>query len=217
MDEVTDLTSRLRKHVDVLAELIGERNTSRPQALQLARDYIQRELVAMGHAVTPQPFKVRSRPAVNYEVFLPGRRSSKPTLVIGAHYDSAVGTPGADDNASAVAILLEISRALAGRKLRRNVRIVFYDCEEAPHFNFAEMGSQFHAAGLRSKGEALMGMICLESLGYFTRDPAVTLIATLPASAGQCRLQRLFLLRQIDLLFVDRLQDAGSEEKVQRR
>jgi hypothetical protein len=167
-DVQEDLTARLRRHVDVLAELIGERNTRRPQALDAARAYLRRDLEGMGHPVTDQPFQVHNRPALNLEVILPGSRPSKPTLVIGAHYDSAFGTPGADDNASAVAILLEISRALAGRKLRRTVRIVFYDCEEPPHFNLGEMGSQFHAAELRRSGERVMGMICLESLGYYT-------------------------------------------------
>jgi hypothetical protein len=162
-----DLIARLRGHVDVLAELIGERNTSHPEALESARTYLRRELSGMGHRVSEQPFQVHNRAAVNLEVVLQGTKPTKPTLVIGAHYDSAPGTPGADDNASAVATLLEISRTLANRRLKRTVRIVFYDCEEPPHFNFGEMGSQHHAAELRKSGEAVMGMICLESVGYF--------------------------------------------------
>jgi len=162
------IESRLHKHVDVLAELIGERNSIRPAALEAARSYLRRELSAMGHAFTEQSYPVRGREAINLEVTIRGSRPERPTLIIGAHYDSARGTPGADDNASAVAILLEISRFLVGRRLRRNLRIVFFDCEEAPHFNLGEMGSQFHAAAVRRSGEAVMGMICLESLGYFS-------------------------------------------------
>ncbi|HEX8341350.1 MAG TPA: M28 family peptidase [Tepidisphaeraceae bacterium] len=168
MTETPALIDRLRQHVDMLAELIGERNTSRPLALEATRAYLRRELTSMGHAVVDQPFQVHSRAAANLEVVLPGRRTSRRTLVVGAHYDSAPGTPGADDNASAVAMLLEISRALAGRRLKRTVRIVFYDCEEPPHFNFGEMGSQYHAAVLRRSNEAVLGMICLESLGFFS-------------------------------------------------
>ncbi len=107
---------------------------------------------------------------MNLEVILPGSRPKKPLLVIGAHYDSAPGTPGADDNASAIAVLLEIARHLSTLKLKRSVRLVLYDCEEPPHFNFGEMGSQFHAQSLRKAGVRIMGMICLESLGYFTRS-----------------------------------------------
>lgn len=166
---MNDILDRLRKHVDVLAELIGERNSPRPHALDAARTYLRRELTAMGHDVVEQPFTTSRRPALNLEVHLRGSKPSLPTLVLGAHYDSAFGTPGADDNASAVAILLEIARAMSGIAPRRSVRIVFFDCEEPPHFNFGEMGSQFHAASLRKAGERVMGMICLESLGYFPR------------------------------------------------
>ena len=164
---MTDTLHRLRTHVDILAELIGVRNTMRPHALEATRAYLRRELTGMGHVVCEQPFTTLHRPAVNLEVHLRDSKPSRPTLVIGAHYDSAYGTPGADDNASAAAMLLEIARSLAGVSLRRSVRIVFFDCEEPPHFNFGEMGSQFHAATLRKSAEAVMGMICLESLGYF--------------------------------------------------
>ena len=164
------LQERLRKHVDVLAELIGERNTAHPIGLVAARDYLRRELSAMGYSAVEQRFEVHNRDAINLEVLLPGSRPERAMLVIGAHYDSVMGTPGADDNASAVAVLLEIARALAGRPPKRPVRIVFYDCEEPPHFNFGEMGSQFHAAELKRAGERVLGMVCLESVGYFTRS-----------------------------------------------
>ncbi len=162
-----DLAARLRHHVDVLAELIGERNTAHPSALAAARAYLRRELTGMGHAVVDQPFDVLDRAAVNLEVVLPGTRPGRRTLVVGAHYDSAVGTPGADDNASAVAVLLEVARALAGRRLRRPVRVVFFDCEEMPYFGLGQMGSQHHAAGLRRAGERVLGMVCLKSVGYY--------------------------------------------------
>ena len=163
-----NLHDRLRKHVEVLAELIGERNTSHPSGLDAARAYIRRELQAMGHTVIDQPYETHDRSALNLEVKLPGARGTKPALIVGAHYDSAPGTPGADDNASAVAILLEISRTFSQRRpSKRPVRLVFYDCEEPPYFNLGDMGSQFHADDLRRRGEPVLGMICLESLGYY--------------------------------------------------
>ncbi len=165
-----DLNDRLRQHIDVLAELIGERNTAHPEAIEAARAYLHRELGAMGFVARDQVFQVHSRRAVNIEVSIVGTKPAKSLLVVGAHYDSAIGTPGADDNASAVAILLEIARSLVNRKLKRSVKLVFFDCEEPPHFNFGEMGSQHHAAELRRAGVKLFGMICLESLGYFTKD-----------------------------------------------
>ena len=153
----------------MLAELIGERNTPHPTGLDAARRYLRSELRAMGHVVHDRPFDVHDRSALNLEVVLPGRRPELPTLVIGAHYDSVIGTPGADDNASAVAILLEVARGFAVRAPKRPVRIVFYDCEEPPYFNVGDMGSQHHAAELKRSGESVLGMVCLESLGYFPK------------------------------------------------
>lgn len=166
------IEQRLRRHVDVLAELIGERNTEHPDGLAAAREYLRRTLRDMGVAFQEQAFTITRDVGVNFEVLLPGSDPRLATLVVGAHYDSAPGTPGADDNASAVAILLEIVRALTSAgPPRRTVRCVFYDCEEPPHFNRDEMGSQEHAYQLRRSGEPVLGMVCLESLGYFPHKP----------------------------------------------
>lgn len=161
------LQTRLRQHVYVLAELIGERNTAHPSALDAARAYISGELRGMGYEIDRQEFPVTRRSGVNLAVV--GRAAGKNagTLVIGAHYDTVAGSPGADDNASSVAILLEIARSLRGHALRRTVRCVFFDCEEPPHFLMGEMGSERHARALRESGEPVLGMVCLESLGYF--------------------------------------------------
>jgi hypothetical protein len=169
--DTDELPHRLRRHVDVLAELIGERNSSNPSGLETARAYIRRELADMGHASVDQPFRVHDREAINIEVALPGRRAERSTLIVGAHYDTARGTPGADDNASAVSMLLEIARELVGRQLRRPVRLVVFDCEEMPHFGLDQMGSQHHATELRRTGERVLGMVCLESVGFYPRGP----------------------------------------------
>jgi hypothetical protein len=164
----TALRDRLHRHVDMLASLIGERNTRRPGALEATRTYLQRTLAEAGPSVVEQAYDVPGRVAMNLEVVRVGRRPELPQLVIGAHYDTAWGTPGADDNASAVAALLEIVAAHArnARAPRRTVRYVLYDTEEPPHFG-NDMGSQFHAASLRRAGLPLLGMICLESIGYY--------------------------------------------------
>ena len=166
--DLAALRGRLYRHVDVLAGLIGPRYTWRPESLRSTLTYLRDQLAAMGHTVVDQPYAVSLRPAMNLEVTLTGTRPELPELVVGAHYDTAMGgTPGADDNASAVAALLEIAASLSGRSHRRTVRLVFYDTEEMPHFSLGEMGSQHHAAVCRKASRRLMGMICLESLGYF--------------------------------------------------
>jgi hypothetical protein len=169
------LENRLREHVHVLAGLIGERNSNRLSSLEATRSYITRQIEEMGLTAETQPYPMRVRPAANIEVFLPGTKPTRLCLVIGAHYDSAPGTPGADDNASAVASLIEIIRFLNGKPLRRSIRCVFYDCEEPPHFATPTMGSNHHAKMLHDRNEKILGMICLESIGYFPAkvDPDV--------------------------------------------
>jgi hypothetical protein len=161
------IQSRLRTRVDVLAGLIGERNSRKPSALAATRSYILKQLGEMGLQTSEHRYIVPTREAVNIEVTIMGTASSRPCLVVGAHYDTAPTTPGADDNASAVAALLEIIGALRDRKRKRSVRCVFYDCEEPPHFATSQMGSFQDAKMLRERSEQIHGMICLESIGYF--------------------------------------------------
>jgi hypothetical protein len=103
-----------------------------------------------------------------------------PHWILGAHYDSAPGTPGADDNTSAVAILLEAARLLTqSESSKRNIRFVAYTNEEPPHFLNESMGSRVHAASCRKNSDNLQGMICLESLGYYTNEPGSQELPTL--------------------------------------
>ena len=162
-----ELRDRLRRHVDVLAELIGERHTGRPDNLASARCYLTGELAKMGYSPEATTFPVTGRDGVNLSVTIRSKKPRRGVLVVGAHYDTVPGTPGADDNASAVAALLEIARSLVGKMPRRDVELIFYDCEEPPHFATGDMGSQHHAASLRRSGRRVFGMICLESIGYF--------------------------------------------------
>ncbi len=156
--------------MNVLAELIGPRDASHLSALDAARTYIARELRGATN-VEPvvDPYDTPIRPAANVEVILPGSRDDRGELIIGAHYDTALGTPGADDNASAVAVLIEVARALAEMPARRRtVRFVSFDCEEPPFFGTQQMGSARHAKRLREAGANVFGMVCLESLGYYS-------------------------------------------------
>ena len=104
----------------------------------------------------------------------------EPHWILGAHYDSAPGTLGADDNISAVAILLETARILMeSENPPRNIRFVAYTNEEPPHFTNESMGSRVHAQSCRRNGNNIQGMICLESLGYFTDKPGSQELPTL--------------------------------------
>jgi hypothetical protein len=120
-----ELQSRVRSHVSVLAELIGERNTARPSALEAARDYIRRQVVELGLAVVEQRFPTVGRAGVNLEVTIHGSNPRSPPLVIGAHYDSVRGLPGADDNASAPTAAITALDELDLRRPKRRDRLRF--------------------------------------------------------------------------------------------
>ncbi len=157
----------LRRYVEILADDIGERNV--PFAydnLRRAEEFIEAELRRFGYSVSRQRFRADGKECANLEVVLGGREND--VLVVGAHYDTAPGTSGADDNASGVASLLLISKALKGRRLRREVRIVFFTNEEPPYFQTYLMGSLVYA---RALGKKVYGMISLESIGYYTEEP----------------------------------------------
>jgi len=157
-------------HVRTLAEKIGERHIGRPQALADSVDYISSVLHTYGYKAVPRPFQLMGKTVHNVEAILPGK--SKKVLVVGAHYDSIPGSPGADDNASAVAGLLEIARLLNQLKPRVKypLELVAYDLEEPPYYNTKHMGSYRHAEKLSSDEEKVHFMISLEMIGYFSDE-----------------------------------------------
>jgi len=162
----------LKRHVAELAGRIGERNVWRPEALADAAGYIRKTLEDAGYAVSVQPFASRGMTVNNLEAVLPGHTAADEIIVIGAHYDSVVGSPGANDNASGVAALLELARLLAGTTLPRTVRFVAFANEEAPFFYGDEMGSKRYAARARAQDERIEAMLSLETIGYYTDQPA---------------------------------------------
>jgi len=169
--ETTTLEDRLRRDVEHLSWTIGPRHLEQPEKLRAAQGYLEKELQKTGMNVMTEPYSVGAQRVANVIVEWTGSRRPKEIVLVGAHYDSVVGSPGADDNASAVAVLLELARQLSGRKFQRTVRFVFFTCEEAPHFHLGEMGSQIHARGCRERNESIRAMLCLEMLGFFTDAP----------------------------------------------
>jgi Zn-dependent M28 family amino/carboxypeptidase len=168
--EDAHLEARLRRHVDVLAGLIGPRHLGKPKTLEAAIGYLVKEFEIAGHTVEKQPYAVGSQTAVNLVVEIPGSSPQAGIVVLGAHYDSIENTPGADDNASAVAVLIEAARLLHGAKPKRTIRFVAFACEEKPYFETGDMGSQEYARNCRKRGERIAGMLCLEMVGFFTDE-----------------------------------------------
>jgi Zn-dependent M28 family amino/carboxypeptidase len=163
---------KLRRHVEALAERIGERNVWHPEALAAAARYIRDKLEDSGYEVRAQSFESQGLTLQNLEVELPGDTAPREIIVLGAHYDSVLGTPGANDNASGVAALLEIARLLAGNSYPRTVRLVAFANEEPPFFYGEEMGSRVYASRARQRGEQIKAMLALETIGYYSDQPA---------------------------------------------
>jgi hypothetical protein len=161
----------LKRHVEMLAGSIGERNVWRPDAMAAAAGYIRKTLEDAGYVVNVQSFPSRGLTMNNFEAVLPGHGAAEEIIVVGAHYDSVADCPGADDNASGVAAMLELARLLAGTALPRTVRFVAFANEEAPFFYGDEMGSNLYAARAQAQGERIEAMLSLETLGYFTDQP----------------------------------------------
>jgi Zn-dependent M28 family amino/carboxypeptidase len=162
--------SALESHVRKLAEEIGPRHILRPDALAAARDYIRDQWRAEGYVVETQEYTVRDILCMNVIVTLPGIALPDQVLLAGAHYDTVPRSPGADDNASGVAGLLELGRRLSACRPRRTIRLVAFVNEEPPFFYWSQMGSARYARAARQRGEDIRGMFSLEMLGYYTDD-----------------------------------------------
>jgi Zn-dependent M28 family amino/carboxypeptidase len=166
-----DLAAALERHVQVLAGDIGERNVFRPGALHAAAAYIAQQWTGRGCAVTRQDYQVRGVPCANLEVALAGCVQAEEIIVLGAHYDTVRNSPGADDNASGVAALLEIAGMLQAVSPRYTVRCVAFVNEEAPFFFRGDMGSLRYARAARLRGDRIRLMLSLEMLGYYRDEP----------------------------------------------
>ena len=184
----------IKNHVGFLAGTLGERNMFVPKSLESATAYIEKSFRAQGHKVSshayilkkglsqdtivmdffrgifPSNFPEDSEEpvATNIEVEISGNVYRDEIILVGAHYDSVIGSPGANDNATGTAGLLEIGNLLFEKKLKRTVRLVAFVNEEPPFFATKNMGSYVYAQRSRERGENIQGMISLEMLGYYS-------------------------------------------------
>lgn len=159
------LAGRLMGHVEVLAAQIGERNLDNPDALERAALYVEEQLASQGWTVARQDFEVGELTTRNLIVERTG--NSGQVVVIGAHYDSAPGTPGANDNASGTAALLELAAMFRDSAPTHTLRFVAFTNEEPPWFKSADMGSLVYARSAAAAGDDVVAMLSLETMGYY--------------------------------------------------
>ncbi len=158
----------LYRHVEFLTVNIGERHLWKEGSLERAADYIESVLTSFGYPVKRQTYPCYGRNVSNLMVEKKGE--DEETVVIGAHYDTVPGTPGADDNASAVAGLLELARLHLPISSRKTLLFVAFANEEPPCFGFPNMGSMVCAKHLKEQGRPIDVMISLEMIGYFRSE-----------------------------------------------
>jgi hypothetical protein len=166
------LLTNLKAHVAAVAS--EEHNVAHPAALERSARYIEATLARYGHAVARQEFDTDGVKVRNLEVSIRGATADpRNLLVIGAHYDSARGATGANDDGSGVAAVLELSRLLKDFRPASGVelRLVLYVNEEKPHSRTEQMGSIVHADSLAEAGKEVLAMLSLETIGYYSDAP----------------------------------------------
>jgi Zn-dependent M28 family amino/carboxypeptidase len=168
--EESGLRNHLAEDVEYLSTL-GERSTRKAGSLQATVQYIRDRLQQSGYQATEQPFSVQGETLSNIEAVIIGSDAREETIVVGAHYDSAAGTVGADDNATGVAATLELARLLRESKPYTTIRFAFFVNEEPPYFQTKNMGSLVYARKLRRAGIPVKAMISLESIGFYSDAP----------------------------------------------
>jgi hypothetical protein len=166
------LSEELRRDLARLAVDIGERNVrNRPNALAAAADYIEAEFGAAGFVARRQEYMVSDCSCCNLDVEVPGSVRPEEIVVVGAHYDTVIGTPGANDNTSGVAATLALARRFSHRQTDRTLRLVAFTNEEKPYAHTEQMGSRVYARRCRERDENVVAMLSLETIGYYDDRP----------------------------------------------
>jgi len=163
--------TRLRESVEKLCFGFGPRSYRHPENLDAAADWIADRFRAAGLAVEFQEYHVEGTRFRNVIARRPGSDPLAGIDVIGAHYDAYDEFPGADDNASGVAVLLELTRTLPDDPHQRTQIFVAFSTEEPPYFGTEQMGSHVFAQRLVDRGERVELMIALDLVGYYSDEP----------------------------------------------
>lgn len=156
--------------VRMLAGEIGPRAFEDYAVLTSAGEWVAERLRQAGHDVEPHQYEIEGKSYVNYVAELPGSERADEIVIVGAHYDTMFG-PGADDNASGVAMMLALAERMRGEQFPRTLRFVAFVNEEPPSFWTEAMGSLVYARELKGKGENVVAMLSLETIGYYSDAP----------------------------------------------
>jgi peptidase M28-like protein len=165
-----DMAASLRRHVMAIAS--EPHNVAHYEALEASARYIEESLTALGYEVRPQVYEAYGFAVRNLEATIEpaAGEAEAASIIIGAHYDSSGDAPGANDNGTGVAAVIELARLLKGAPVKRRIRLVLFVNEESPFFKTTDMGSYRYAALLAEHGEKVAGMLSLETLGFYSEE-----------------------------------------------
>ena len=168
-DKPLTTAAALEKHIVHLATTIGERNLRTYDKLCDAADYVEAEFKSYGYKPARQTYQVHGKDCFNIDVEIKGSKLPNEVIIIGAHYDSFVGTPGANDNGSGTAAMLLLAKHFAKSAPERSLRFVAWTNEEPPYFqNRGLMGSWVYAEKCRVEEQDIKSVLSLETMGYYT-------------------------------------------------
>ena len=180
MTELTEtereLAGQLLDDVHYLAEEIGMRNMQYPGSMEKTADWIESRFSDSGYSPHRHTYTIggifsTGQASDNIIAEIPGSESPGQIVVIGAHYDSVTGSPGANDNASAVAVLLALAEWFSDQPQPKTIRFVAFANEEPPFFHSSNMGSYQYAKKCKERGDDITAMMALDGLGYYSDEP----------------------------------------------
>jgi hypothetical protein len=162
------LRDALQRDIEKLGSEIGERNFLHYKELMAAADFLEASFAQAGYKVQRQGYTIDNQTYYNLEVEIPGTQRANEIVIIGGHYDSVSGSPGANDNGTGAAATLELARLFAGKKPQRTLRFVEFVNEEPPFFFSEGMGSLVYASRCKQRSEKIVAMLSLETIGYYS-------------------------------------------------
>ena len=166
-----EMAQRLEAHVSTLCSHPAGRNFVEKEGLAAARAYIASKFEASGYQVRYLEYEISGDRFANIEVTRQGTSHADEIVLVGAHYDAVLGAPGANDNGSGVAALLELADRFKDVDSPRSIRFVAFVNEEPPHFLQQTMGSNVYARQVANEKQNIVAMYALETIGYFSDEP----------------------------------------------
>lgn len=162
------IAKKIEAHVNELCRNPAGRNFIEKKGLDAARNYIAGQFESSGYQVEFNEYQLNGDIFANIEVELTGTLHPNEIIIVGAHYDAVFGAPGANDNGSGVAAVLELADRLRHKRFQRTVRFVTFVNEEPPNFMTSSMGSYVYAKKVAKDKKNIIAMFSLETIGYFS-------------------------------------------------